>query len=256
MSVHPVMRQNFAGKPYPIFYNIWDPVILAAGTWLAAALASGQPDECQEKVSDWQSGPISESGLSWNLIFRPVSVPYFAPVLSNTHFGIEATGIALSNTQQRHSFYKETSSLYHGALWSIFIVNCTQTCCWYEVLCFNYMSLHYKAGIEFDGCCQYGGRLLHTLPITLQYNSANSTTLAAISECALPVLGTKASNYITLHLIHSNGMQQLKWMCKLWASMGITSKVSILHNISYQNVDLRCQYSATKLHFIPTELGK
>ena len=27
MSVHPVMRQNFAGKPSPIFYNIWDPVL-------------------------------------------------------------------------------------------------------------------------------------------------------------------------------------------------------------------------------------
>ena len=27
MSVHPVMRQNFAGKRHPIFYNIWDPII-------------------------------------------------------------------------------------------------------------------------------------------------------------------------------------------------------------------------------------
>ena len=27
MPVHPVMRQNFAGKTYTIFYNIWDPVI-------------------------------------------------------------------------------------------------------------------------------------------------------------------------------------------------------------------------------------
>ena len=27
MSVHPVMRQNFAGKPYTTFYNIWDPVL-------------------------------------------------------------------------------------------------------------------------------------------------------------------------------------------------------------------------------------
>ena len=27
MSVHPVMRQNFAGKRHPIFYNISDPII-------------------------------------------------------------------------------------------------------------------------------------------------------------------------------------------------------------------------------------
>ena len=27
MSVHPVMRQNFAGKRHPIFYNIWDPIV-------------------------------------------------------------------------------------------------------------------------------------------------------------------------------------------------------------------------------------
>ena len=221
-------------------------MILAAGTWLAAALTSGQQDECQQKVSDWQSDwhiicqicltdsqttdPKVVSVQLWSSILRPVSVSSFAPVLLNTHFGKEATGVALSNTQQRHRVYKETSSLYHEALRSIFIVNCTQTCFWYGVLCINYISLHYKAK-HWSWRPLPAWRAASTHYITVHYKSANSTTLASISECALPVLGTKASNYITLRLIHPNGRQHLKWMCTWWASMGITSKVSIVHKI-------------------------
>ena len=36
MSVHPVMRQNFVGKPYTIFYNIWDPVIVMLCCYISA----------------------------------------------------------------------------------------------------------------------------------------------------------------------------------------------------------------------------
>ena len=48
MSVHPVMRQNFAGKRHPIFYNIWDPVIWHL-PWNQCAQIS-EESACQEFV--------------------------------------------------------------------------------------------------------------------------------------------------------------------------------------------------------------
>ena len=79
MSVHPVMRQNFAGKPSPIFYNIWDPVICKenkddAVKWFAGMCTSSARDKLcplrntkvyfREKF-EYLEKNVLEDGIEW-----------------------------------------------------------------------------------------------------------------------------------------------------------------------------------------------
>ena len=111
MSVHPVMRQNFAGKPSPIFYNIWDPVI-SVSPWHGGKDLSR--DGSLEAVND--NGPAAQEN---NGCLQPSALTQIVPEVFWTLFsylGLSGSSFATANNSAsttRQSLNRQTWNRWH-----------------------------------------------------------------------------------------------------------------------------------------------